>query len=142
MKPDTETLAAGLRIVAKAQLEFSSARDAINLAADRLEELERELGHPSDLPDANGSAFARVNWWKDRNDDLNEQLAESRQWSSKLADVGDDLRADLAAERALADRLASVLTIYNHDLLAGEMIQFVPEHDTALAAWKEARAKP
>jgi len=46
---------------------------------------------------------------------------------------------DLAAERALADRLANVLTLYNHDLLSGEMIQFVPEHDTALASWKEAR---
>ena len=50
-----------------------------------------------------------------------------------------ELERELAAERALADRLASVLTLYNHDLLAGEMIQWVPAHDEALAAWKEAR---
>jgi hypothetical protein len=55
------------------------------------------------------------------------------------ADRLEELERELSAERALADRLANVLTIYNHDLLSGEMIQFVPEHDTALAAWKEAR---
>ncbi len=49
------------------------------------------------------------------------------------------LKRELDAERALADRLASVLRTYNYDLLAGEMIQFVPEHDVALAAWKDAR---
>lgn len=53
-----------------------------------------------------------------------------------------ELERELAAERALADRLASVLRTYNYDLLAGEMIQFVPEHDVALAAWEEARTPP
>jgi hypothetical protein len=57
----------------------------------------------------------------------------------EAADRLEELERELAAERALADKLASVLRTYNYDLLAGEMIQFVPEHDVALAAWKEAR---
>jgi len=59
--------------------------------------------------------------------------------SEEAADRLEELERELAAERALADRLASVLRTYNYDLLAGETIQFVPEHDIALAAWKEAR---
>lgn len=49
------------------------------------------------------------------------------------------LLAQLAAERALADRLAEVLRLYDADTLAGETMQWVPEHDKALAAWEEAR---
>ena len=45
----------------------------------------------------------------------------------------------LEAERALADRLAGVLLSYDHDQLAGEDMQWLPEHDEALTAWKEAR---
>jgi len=77
----------------------------------------------------------------DRLEELERDLAESRQWSSKLADVADDMRADLAAERELADRLAGVLLSYHHDLLAGEDMQWLPEHDKSLAAWKEARSE-
>jgi len=66
-----------------------------------------------------------------------DKLDDDKESNARLSET---LRADWEAERALADRLASVLTLYNHDLLAGEMIQFVPEHDTALAAWKKARA--
>jgi uncharacterized membrane-anchored protein len=47
----------------------------------------------------------------------------------------------LAAERDLADRLAGVLLSYHHDLLAGEDMQWLPEHDKSLAAWKEARSE-
>jgi hypothetical protein len=47
--------------------------------------------------------------------------------------------AQLAAERELADRLAGVLLSYHHDLLAGEDMQWLPEHDKSLAAWKGAR---
>jgi hypothetical protein len=65
-----------------------------------------------------------------------DKLDEDKESNARLCET---LRADLEAERALADRLASVLRTYNYDLLAGEMIQFVPEHDVALAAWKEAR---
>ena len=46
----------------------------------------------------------------------------------------------LEAERELADRLAGVLLSYDHDLLAGEDMQWLPEHDEALTAWKEARS--
>lgn len=49
------------------------------------------------------------------------------------------LERELSAERALADRLAEVLRLYDADTLAGETMQWVPEHDKALAAWKEAR---
>jgi hypothetical protein len=81
-----------------------------------------------------------------RSDDAEAKLEQERQ-DRKQADLDtiralgerNDARAELSAERALADRLASVLRTYNYDLLAGEMIQFVPEHDIALAAWKEAR---
>ena len=47
---------------------------------------------------------------------------------------------ELAAERELADRLAGVLLSYHHDLLAGEDMQWLPEHDESLAVWKEARS--
>jgi hypothetical protein len=50
-----------------------------------------------------------------------------------------ELERELAAERALADRLAGVLLSYDHDMLAGEDMQWLPEHDKSLAAWKEAR---
>lgn len=50
-----------------------------------------------------------------------------------------ELERELAAERALADRLAEVPRLYDADTLAGETMQWVPEHDKALAAWKAAR---
>ncbi len=87
----------------------------LDAAAERLEELERQLE-------------------QERQDRKQADLDTIRALGER-----NDARAELSAERALADRLASVLTLYNYDLLAGEMIQFVPEHDVALAAWKEAR---
>jgi hypothetical protein len=48
---------------------------------------------------------------------------------------------ELAAERELADRLAGVLLSYDHDLLAGEDMQWLPEHEKLLTAWKEARSE-
>ena len=50
-----------------------------------------------------------------------------------------EIEADLATERALADRLAGVLLSYDHNMLAGDDMQWLPEHDKALAAWREAR---
>jgi hypothetical protein len=55
------------------------------------------------------------------------------------ADRLEELERELAAERALADRLAGVLLSYHHDLLAGEDMQWLPEHDKSLAAWKGVR---
>jgi len=49
------------------------------------------------------------------------------------------LRLDLAGERALADRLAAVLRLYDADMLAGESMTWVHEHDRSLAAWKDVR---
>lgn len=78
---------------------------------------------------------------------MERELADRREWSSKLADVADDLRAELAAERALADRLAGCmahLAAYDwfidgtesHSVVCGLPPNQVRE---ALAAWKEAR---
>ena len=45
----------------------------------------------------------------------------------------------LEAERELADRLAGVLLSYDSDMLAGHDMEWLPEHDETLTAWKEAR---
>ena len=117
-------------------------------------ELERELAakdsHADEIYKASVDLAAK----------LEDDLAACREWSSKLADFADDLRADLAtereqlaanheatrlmgkwleAERELADRLAGVLLSYDSDMLAGHDMEWLPEHDETLAAWKEAR---
>lgn len=77
--------------------------------------------------------------------------AEFARWLEReLAAASDQLAANheatklmgkwLEAERELADRLAGVLLSYDHDLLAGEDMCWLPEHDEALTAWKEARS--
>lgn len=92
--------------------------------------------------------------------ELAEQKAHADEIYKAAVDLAAKLESDLAAERAqlaanheatkligkwlegeraLADEMANVLTLYNHDLLAGELMQWVPAHDEALAAWKEAR---
>jgi hypothetical protein len=68
----------------------------------------------------------------DRLEELEEQLAANHE-AIKL--MGKWLEDD----RELADRLAGVLLSYHHDLLAGEDMQWLPEHDKSLAAWREAR---
>jgi hypothetical protein len=79
--------------------------DLIDQSADRLE----QHGDPTDEANPNGSTFARLKWWKDRADDLHEQIADVL---------------------ALADRLAE--TLDGLDWLAAEPPK-------ALTAWKEAR---
>ncbi len=95
-------------------------------------------------------------------DQIERELAQAREWSSKLADLGDDLRSelaakdahadeiykaavnlaakledDLAAERALADRLAKSIHLAECDG------NYTPNRQqSALAAWKEARRDP
>ena len=122
--------------------------------AEFARELEREL---AELRKNTSELIASL---QTETDSVERELADAREWSSKLADVADELRADLATEREqlaanheatkllgkwleqereLADRLAGVLLSYDHDLLAGEDMQWLPEHDKALAAWKEAR---
>ena len=109
----------------------------------QLAKLERELQEThSDLEFRRGLYKLQA----ERVERIERQLEQERQ-DRKQADLDtiralgerNDARAEFSAERELADRLASVLRTYNYDLLAGEMIQFVPEHDVALAAWKDAR---
>ena len=122
------------------------ARWVIENKNRRLEQLERELGSPTDEPDANTTAHARINWWKDRCDDLNEQLAAKDGHADEIYKAAVDLAAkledDLEQERALADRLANALQVYAGDVVhlghwmpAGAVIL----SERALAAWKEAR---
>ena len=35
-------------------------------------------GNPTDIPDPNGSTHARLNWWKDRNDELHDENEKLR----------------------------------------------------------------
>ena len=74
---------------------------------------------------------------------LERELAELRKNASELIaslqTETDSVERELAAERALADRLAGVLLSYDHNMLAGDDMQWLPEHDKALAAWREAR---
>jgi chromosome segregation ATPase len=122
MNTETNTSVRSLKIVGNTFPELSAGRIAINRAADRLEQLERELA------------------------DLREQVAILRSDQNRLSEFtktyrlrADEAEDQLAAERALADRLAGVLLSYDHDVLAGEDMQWLPEHDKSLAAWKEAR---
>ena len=82
---------------------------------------------------------------------LNRLIPFARQLERELATEREQLAANheatklmgkwLEAERELADRLAGVLLSYDHDLLAGEDMCWLPEHDEALTAWKEARSE-
>ena len=103
----------------------------------------------SDTPrtDAMRLKMAQLGWPSDgepvamlmaSHEKLERELADSRAWSSKLADVADDLRAELAAERALADRLAETMANVQGDYASTGAI-VLPEVDTAIALWKEAR---
>ena len=114
----------------------------------RAEQLERELGSPTDSPDANTTEHARINWWKDRCDDLNEQLAAAKEGAAaefcrlnrdltRQSEQAEHHRVALVAERALADRLALILDdIRYYDGLSPGAKQPVTE---ALAAWKDSR---
>jgi Asp-tRNA(Asn)/Glu-tRNA(Gln) amidotransferase A subunit family amidase len=79
---------------------------------------------------------------------LDRELAESAQsldfqtqLNREVIELEKKTFAELTAERELADRLAGVLLSYHHDLLAGEDMQWLPEHDKSLAVWKEARSE-
>jgi hypothetical protein len=110
---DTNTLAAELRQIAPSTAWWNT----LDEAADRLEELERDHGKPTDAADPNGSTCARLKWWKDRNDDLHDQLAETAKDYLCLAELLDGhdatecranlvkMKADLAAKDAHADEI-------------------------------------
>jgi hypothetical protein len=79
-----------------------------------------------------GSGNALMHSAADRLEELEEQLAANHEAIKLMGKWLED-------ERELADRLAGVLLSYHHDLLASEDMQWLPEHDKSLAAWKEAR---
>ena len=84
---------------------------------DRIAELERELA------------------------EVTQSLAFQTQLNREVIEREKQTFAELAAERELADRLAGVLLSYDHDMLAGEDMQWLQEHDESLAAWKDSRSK-
>jgi hypothetical protein len=45
----------------------------------RLDAAERELGSSTDEPNPNGSVYARLRWWKDRNDVLHDEIERLRE---------------------------------------------------------------
>jgi hypothetical protein len=113
MNTDTKTLAAELRRTAG----FTGPADILEQAADRLEELERELAS------------------KD---------AHSDEIYKAAVDLAKKLEDDLEKERAIADRLAHWLeTLLSGYEDAKEISAFNGEEahaaDRAIKAWKEAR---
>ena len=102
------------------------------------ERLERELGRPTDLPDANTTAHARINWWKDRFDDLRGDLDAARALADRLADA-------LRLSDALFHAMPRNITTQAHRRSAVKMstddhpIDYVR---STLAAWKEVRRDP
>lgn len=61
-------------------------------------------GSPSDEPNPNGSTHARLNWWKDRTDGLNNALAAIKQheqaWHAKSIRVEDEMERQAARANA------------------------------------------
>jgi hypothetical protein len=118
MKTDTKTLIATMRKVA----DGHTVRDCLDrVAADRLEELEREL----------------LALYKTA-----DKLEVDKEYNARLCE---SLRADWENERALADRLrksAQALVdrwetpFWKDSIHTGKFIRSL---DDALAAWKEAR---
>jgi Skp family chaperone for outer membrane proteins len=106
MKTDTKTLAAELRRTAG----FTGPADILEQAADRLEELERELA----AKDAHADEIYKA-----------------------AVDLAKKLEDDLAAERAIADRLAHWLSSLEGEGLVPP--EWDASAANALAAWKEGR---
>ena len=107
------------------------------VSADFARELERELAAEREQVAILRSDERRLTQFaKDyrlRADEAEDQLTANHEATKLMGKWLED-------ERELADRLAGVLLSYNHDLLAGEDMQWLPEHDEALTAWKEARS--
>jgi len=137
---DTKTLAAELRQIAPSTAWWNT----LDEAADRLEELERDHGKPTDAADPNGSTCARLKWWKDRCEDLHEELAAKDAHADEIykaaVDLAAKLEGDLEKERALADRLAETLANVQGDYASNGAL-VIEEVDAALASWKQARGK-
>ena len=84
--------------------------------------LERELGSITSEPDENGSAHARIAWWKVRADELNEQVAAEREKVKRLVEINEfvgsaQLKVERAKSRALRLACESICEEWgeNHD---------------------------
>jgi Skp family chaperone for outer membrane proteins len=112
MKTDTKELAKGLQMTADLFIgaNTSEIRKALTLAADRLEELEREL---------------------------NAKDAHADEIYKAAVDLAKKLEDDLEKERKLADRLAHWLSSFEGEGLVPP--EWDASAANALAAWKEGR---
>ena len=77
----------------------NEATEAIEDLRDIARKLESELGSTTSEPDANGSANARVAWWKVRADELHEELATERAKAERYRLATLKLDAALAATK-------------------------------------------
>ena len=122
--------AKGLRAVAqglKINLDLEVAIACLNQAADKIEELERELDEAR-----NAMAHAQG--------ELNLKTLDFE----RMREQRDKLSKQIAAERALADRLAEALRELCETLLADkprDITELLNKAGDALAAWKEARSE-
>ena len=107
------------------------------VSADFARQLEREIEREKGWHQQSKDAAIRVQRERDK---LERELAAASDQLAANHEATKLMGKWLEAERELADRLAGVLLSYDHDMLAGEDMQWLPEHDDALAAWKEARS--
>jgi hypothetical protein len=90
-----------------AEIDMSSDTLKIHtrfVQADFARQLERELsdaGKPTDAAAPNGSAYARLKWWKNRAGDLHDQLA------AKDGHADDIYKAAVGLAKKLEDELAA-----------------------------------
>jgi hypothetical protein len=127
MNTNTETLPARLREIADAIL-FGRPSVVARQAADRLEEIERELAAVADAvhkihPTRRGSLV-----------DMAEDLESHRETAMNAFRLSEK---ELAAERALADRLAHWLSEMADEFILPAELENAANN--ALAAWKGAR---
>jgi hypothetical protein len=130
MNTDTETLPAELRGIADGIL-FGRPSLVARQAADRLEEIERELAAVTAAihkihPTRRGSLV-----------DMAEDLESRRETAMSAFRLSE---RELAAERALADRLAHWLSEMADEFILPAELENAANN--ALAAWKEARNPP
>lgn len=65
-------------LVTQLRADNLAAHQMACAAALERDQLRAALGLPTDEPNANGSAHARIGWWKVRCGDLSEELAKER----------------------------------------------------------------
>ena len=133
MKTDTKKLAATLRKVA----DGHTVRDCLGrVAADRLEELERELADRAESWRLSSVCRAKEARIERLELDLAAKDSHAEEIYKASVDLANMLSDKLDAETALADRLAEACQWAMPEL--GRHTR-PSQLDKALAAWKEAR---